>query len=959
MTSDYKSKNTKPAIDNISTLFAGQGLTPLLNIKYTDAENHDITNVESYFRPLAATTSAYYLYLATTTATGTTSIYTTLNGFPFESSKSFELYTRVKDIAGDWSAYATSTYNTLSSEATSTTKFYCKSVPNSKLGSVECPNPDLIIEFTPNYFADVTYSSIPGNTAIQSVSVQIATSSTNFASTTIANLSISTTSLASTSLGQWGSFANLLNSNSFALKANTKYYYKVTVNSRWVVAAPTYESPVIRSSDVMSFTTGNFNIFQNSNYSYDNLSRIKQVLKDEDASYENTIYNYDDLSRLISVNQNSNRYATSTLTVESYVYSPTGKIFNNGGRSYTYGSSLLHIPTQIGSDILAWDLRGRLATNTVVNNNISINNILSWNDLNRLKSKSSNATTTNYYYDTEGNRVLSFTLKSISTSTLITVGTTTVSVPTTTYNIVNKLYTPTQNIQNTGTTTSYAINLGDKPILNIDRITIPATTTQRSVSLQIGIRNSSSSEFTSTASIPVLDTSTTTNMGNILPYIGKKGTSKYQRLYFNGLKPGATQYITIYFATSSATQAIPVIFTGATPKGTITAGSSFIPTTGSSTTISFIPIASSTTIQIGSTSYTSDNYAYIDDYYLYLTKSSTTSTTTSTYIQSLITNHLNSIEKVLDYNTGTVLSTSTYSTYGSLTKIGNTNSNRGYTNHQQDQSDFIYMNDRYQYPNYGVFISPDVITQTSGPNSQSYLSNPQNLNAYSYALDNPVMYVDRDGKSPVDAMNGFSNAYISNLSLGLGRVDTNYYTGDSKNDYSIGQSIGDIAGLISGVAETAFGGSTVGGASLVVVAGTVTGPGELVIAPAGIAIATQGALITTHGVGVTGVSGYNLSKSGSDYSNVKSGSSGGESAGKKFSNSTKQKSYDEAGGKCVFCDKKTTKENGPLKTNTDHAIAKSLGGNNTLNNAQNTCRTCNLQKGIKDSFAFLRAKISK
>ncbi|MCP5335132.1 MAG: HNH endonuclease [Oceanospirillaceae bacterium] len=37
----------------------------------------------------------------------------------------------------------------------------------------------------------------------------------------------------------------------------------------------------------------------------------------------------------------------------------------------------------------------------------------------------------------------------------------------------------------------------------------------------------------------------------------------------------------------------------------------------------------------------------------------------------------------------------------------------------------------------------------------------------------------------------------------------------------------------------------------------------------------------------------------------------------------------------------------------DHADPKSRGGNNTLDNAQNTCQTCNLDKGTKTTQEYL------
>jgi len=83
----------------------------------------------------------------------------------------------------------------------------------------------------------------------------------------------------------------------------------------------------------------------------------------------------------------------------------------------------------------------------------------------------------------------------------------------------------------------------------------------------------------------------------------------------------------------------------------------------------------------------------------------------------------------------------------------------------------------------------------------------------------------------------------------------------------------------------------------------------------------------------------------------KPGEVGGPGSGKDFSPGTKAAART---GRCVFCGAETTQEPGPRQSNIDHAVPKSKGGNNTLNNAQETCRTCNLKKGTKTTDEFLQ-----
>jgi RHS repeat-associated protein len=73
---------------------------------------------------------------------------------------------------------------------------------------------------------------------------------------------------------------------------------------------------------------------------------------------------------------------------------------------------------------------------------------------------------------------------------------------------------------------------------------------------------------------------------------------------------------------------------------------------------------------------------------------------------------------------------------------------------------------------------------------------------------------------------------------------------------------------------------------------------------------------------------------------IKPGSSGGPTAGRRFSPSVKEAAKAENPAKtCVYCNREGT------GTQVDHAIPKKDGGNATLDNAQMACPSCNSSKG--------------
>mgnify|MGYP001810303427 CR=1 FL=1 len=80
---------------------------------------------------------------------------------------------------------------------------------------------------------------------------------------------------------------------------------------------------------------------------------------------------------------------------------------------------------------------------------------------------------------------------------------------------------------------------------------------------------------------------------------------------------------------------------------------------------------------------------------------------------------------------------------------------------------------------------------------------------------------------------------------------------------------------------------------------------------------------------------------------MKPGMVGGSGAGKVFSESVRQQALMEHGSRgCVYCSNKF----GPMEV--DHIIPKSLGGSNTIENAQVTCRSCNRSKGKRSAPKF-------
>jgi len=223
-----------------------------------------------------------------------------------------------------------------------------------------------------------------------------------------------------------------------------------------------------------------------------------------------------------------------------------------------------------------------------------------------------------------------------------------------------------------------------------------------------------------------------------------------------------------------------------------------------------------------------------------------------------------------------------------------------------DESGLTYMGARYYDPYIGRFMAMDP--------AGFDINEVESFNRYAYANNNPYKYVDPNGESPIDII--FLGADLIKLGAAL-------YSG---NPAAISDSLLDVAA------------STVGLISPIPGTGQVIKVGR-----------------AADKINDTAKSIDNLS----DVSGVaktvgpKAGSVGGDGAKKAFSTKVKDQARKESNDTCVFCGTKTTREPGPTRSEIDHSIPKSRGGNNTIENAQNTCRTCNRSKSAKTTEEFL------
>jgi RHS repeat-associated protein len=131
----------------------------------------------------------------------------------------------------------------------------------------------------------------------------------------------------------------------------------------------------------------------------------------------------------------------------------------------------------------------------------------------------------------------------------------------------------------------------------------------------------------------------------------------------------------------------------------------------------------------------------------------------STTVNFVHTDHLTGSNIVSD-GSGAIIENMDYYPFGEIRiddKTTSFNEQNKFTGHDYDAlNGYSYMKARYQDGKIGRFISQDPVFLNIGSldvkKQKVLLSDPQQLNSYSYAENNPLKYVDPDGKQAVVAM---------------------------------------------------------------------------------------------------------------------------------------------------------------------------------------------------------------
>jgi RHS repeat-associated protein len=118
----------------------------------------------------------------------------------------------------------------------------------------------------------------------------------------------------------------------------------------------------------------------------------------------------------------------------------------------------------------------------------------------------------------------------------------------------------------------------------------------------------------------------------------------------------------------------------------------------------------------------------------------------------------------------------------------------GYTGHFEDATKLTYMKARYENPRIGRMLSPDPV----GPDNVS----GANFNRYWYANNNPLKFVDPDGRESEDRLAGWGQAVVNNPEMGAAALSALGAGASVAADFT--PILGDIKGFAEAFQDPTF-----------------------------------------------------------------------------------------------------------------------------------------------------------
>jgi RHS repeat-associated protein len=160
--------------------------------------------------------------------------------------------------------------------------------------------------------------------------------------------------------------------------------------------------------------------------------------------------------------------------------------------------------------------------------------------------------------------------------------------------------------------------------------------------------------------------------------------------------------------------------------------------------------------------------------------------------------HLGSTNVVTDAS-GTVAQTLDFYPYGATRISDGTGANekRKFIGQFGDDSGLSYLQNRYYDPSRGQFLTEDPIFW----NQKQNLRDPQSLNSYSYAEDNPITSKDPDGLTKSDSSNGGTVAGLIQQVIALIQQEIDIISGGGSSPQSSSAAGG--SGASGGVGKAA------------------------------------------------------------------------------------------------------------------------------------------------------------